>query len=164
MSHVQLRHLLLPHSKGLKFALEKLTPSLEAIYDVTIGYSPALKTEYVGTKFTLKKIFLMGIYPEKVDFHIREFKVNEIPLQDDEAFFNWLLDVWKEKDELLENYYNTGYFKGNDKNKNPSAVITKQTKGFHHDSLAPWILSYYCFFAFLILLFTMKKLLELTLS
>lgn len=163
LNHVQLRNLLLPHSKGLKFAVEKLALSLDAIYDVTIGYSPALKTEYVGTKFTLKKIFLMGVYPERVDFHIREFKVDEIPLQDDEVFFNWLLDVWKEKDELLENYYNTGQFKSNRETENRSTVVMKQTIGFQHETLAPRFLSYYGFFAFLIFLFVVKKILELAL-
>ncbi|CAI4057881.1 putative acyltransferase SKDI_04G2510 [Saccharomyces kudriavzevii IFO 1802] len=163
LQDVQLRHLLLPHSKGLKFALEKLALSLDAVYDVTIGYSPALRTEYVGTKFTLKKIFLMGVYPERIDFHIREFKVDEIPLQDDEVFFNWLLGVWKEKDQLLENYYNTGQFRSDDENRNRSVVITKQTDGFQHDASAPRILSYYGILAFLVLLFTMKKISEFTL-
>ncbi|KOH00877.1 putative acyltransferase DI49_0216 [Saccharomyces eubayanus] len=164
LHHVHLRHVLLPHAKGLKFALEKLAPSLDAIYDVTIGYFPVLKTEYAGTKFTLKKILLMGIYPERIAFHIREFEINEIPLQDDEVFFNWLLDVWKDKDELLENYYNSGQFKSLNENKNPSAVVVKQTDGFQHDALAPRILSYYGMLAFLVFLFAMKRLSELPVS
>ena len=106
----------------------------------------------------------MGVYPEKVDFYIREFRVNEIPLQDDEVFFNWLLGVWKEKDQLLEDYYNTGQFKSNAKNDNQSIVVTTQTTGFQHETLTPRILSYYGFFAFLILVFVMKKIIDLTLN
>ena len=40
----------------------------------------------------------------------RRFKISEIPYEDHHAFDAWVLDRWKEKDELLEGFYNSGRF------------------------------------------------------
>jgi lysocardiolipin and lysophospholipid acyltransferase len=40
----------------------------------------------------------------------RRFAVSEIPIQDKEAFEAWVLERWREKDELLETFYDTGRF------------------------------------------------------
>ena len=40
----------------------------------------------------------------------RRFAVSTIPLKDTKAFESWLLDRWKEKDALLEGFYDTGRF------------------------------------------------------
>ena len=40
----------------------------------------------------------------------RRFAVSSIPLSDQKEFDNWLMQRWREKDELLELWYNTGRF------------------------------------------------------
>jgi lysocardiolipin and lysophospholipid acyltransferase len=42
--------------------------------------------------------------------HWRRFQISEIPYKDEEAFGTWVLDRWKEKDDFLEHFYNTGRF------------------------------------------------------
>ena len=46
--------------------------------------------------------------------HWRRFAVKDIPVQDHEAFGEWVTERWREKDELLETFYNTGRFPGDD--------------------------------------------------
>jgi lysocardiolipin and lysophospholipid acyltransferase len=40
----------------------------------------------------------------------RRFAVSSIPLSNQTGFEQWLLERWREKDELLELWYNTGRF------------------------------------------------------
>jgi hypothetical protein len=40
----------------------------------------------------------------------RRFAVSSIPLTDAKEFDNWLLDRWREKDDLLERWHETGRF------------------------------------------------------
>ena len=47
----------------------------------------------------------------------RRFPISEIPLDDSKAFEEWLFRRWREKDELLEQYYNTGRFPADDMQK-----------------------------------------------
>lgn len=42
--------------------------------------------------------------------HWRRFPVSSIPVSDPEAFQQWVLERWREKDELLETFYDTGRF------------------------------------------------------
>ncbi len=40
----------------------------------------------------------------------RRFAVSSIPLRDPKEFEDWLLKRWREKDEILEQWYRTGKF------------------------------------------------------
>ena len=42
--------------------------------------------------------------------HWRRFAVSSIPVNDPAAFEQWVLARWREKDELLEIFYDTGRF------------------------------------------------------
>lgn len=42
--------------------------------------------------------------------HWRRFAVSSIPLSDAKEFEAWLMERWREKDELLEQWYETGRF------------------------------------------------------
>ncbi|SMN21417.1 similar to Saccharomyces cerevisiae YDR018C Probable membrane protein with three predicted transmembrane domains [Maudiozyma saulgeensis] len=103
-------HVLLPHTTGLRHCIKSLQPSLNVVYDITIGYSGVRSGEYAESLYGLKSIFLESKYPKLVDIHIRGFKVEEIPVDDEEAFNEWLYNVWREKDELLDRYYKIGTF------------------------------------------------------
>ncbi|CAB4255245.1 similar to Saccharomyces cerevisiae YDR018C Probable membrane protein with three predicted transmembrane domains [Maudiozyma barnettii] len=103
-------HVLLPHSTGLRHCIKTLKPSLSVIYDTTIGYSGVSSDKYAESQYGLKSIFLESKYPKLVDIHIRAFKVDDIPIDDEESFDEWLYKVWKEKDDLLDRYYRVGTF------------------------------------------------------
>ncbi|QLQ80402.1 hypothetical protein HG537_0D04030 [Torulaspora globosa] len=103
-------HVLLPHSTGLRSSLKLLRASVEVVYDVTIGYSGVGRNDYGEMIYRLPNIFVRGQTPKLVDMHIRAFKLSEIPVDDEEEFSQWLYEVWKEKDNLMENYYRDGTF------------------------------------------------------
>jgi hypothetical protein len=42
--------------------------------------------------------------------HWRRWALSDIPLEDQAQFEAWLLDRWREKDELLEHLFETGRF------------------------------------------------------
>ena len=50
----------------------------------------------------------------------RRFAVSQIPLHDPHEFEAWLLARWKEKDRLLEQFQETGFFPGEE-----SVVVNK---------------------------------------
>lgn len=104
------QNVLLPHTTGLRTSLRLLKPSLESVYDVTIGYSGVKKEQYGELVYRLPNIFIEGKSPKLVDIHIRAFNVADIPTEDEEEFTDWLYKVWKEKDEMMETYYKKGSF------------------------------------------------------
>lgn len=59
--------------------------------------------------FTLRSIYLQGRAPKSVGMYWRRFAIKDVPMQQ-EAFDKWVLDRWREKDELLEYYQQNGRF------------------------------------------------------
>ncbi|SCU78715.1 LANO_0A03752g1_1 [Lachancea nothofagi CBS 11611] len=104
------RNLVLPRVTGLRFALQELKNSCEVVYDATIGYSGVKQHEYGQDIYKIGNIFLKGHSPDVVDIHLRAFDVHDIPIDDESKFTEWLLNIWREKDELLDRYYATGSF------------------------------------------------------
>ncbi|KAK6916540.1 Phospholipid/glycerol acyltransferase [Dillenia turbinata] len=95
-----LKHVLLPKTKGYCACLEELSGSLDAVYDVTIGYKhrcPSL----------LDNAF--GVEPSEVHIHVRRFPCNDIPTSEDEASA-WLIHTFQLKDQLLSDFYLQGNF------------------------------------------------------
>ena len=68
------------------------------------------KEGYAPDYFTLRSTYLQGRPPKSVNMHWRRFATSSIPTKDPKAFETWVLDRWKEKDALLEQFYNTGRF------------------------------------------------------
>ena len=60
--------------------------------------------------FTLRSTYFQGRPPKSVNMHWRRFAVSSIPVTDPEAFQQWVLARWREKDDLLETFYDTGRF------------------------------------------------------
>lgn len=57
--------------------------------------------------------------------HWRRFAVSSIPLTDAKEFEQWLLARWREKDDLLEQWYNTGRFPADAASADESKGISK---------------------------------------
>ena len=53
---------------------------------------------------------MQGRPPTSVNMHWRRFAVSEIPLDDQPEFEEWLRARWTEKDQLLDQYWETGRF------------------------------------------------------
>lgn len=57
-------------------------------------------------------MYLRGQPPPSVNMHWRRFAIKDIPLDDHEAFDQWLKQRWIEKDDLMEYYLTSGKFPG----------------------------------------------------
>lgn len=68
------------------------------------------KGSYPDKYFTLRSTYGQGRPPTSVNMHWRRFAVSDIPLDDQKEFDEWLRDRWTEKDELLNQYFETGRF------------------------------------------------------
>jgi 1-acyl-sn-glycerol-3-phosphate acyltransferase len=99
-----MKHQLLPRSKGLQFCLQNLRESTEWLYDCTIGYEGIPPGEFGQDIFTLRSSMFEGRPPKSVNMHFRRFKIADIPIDNDKAFDVWLRNRWREKDYLLEHF------------------------------------------------------------
>ncbi|KEH30403.1 putative 1-acylglycerol-3-phosphate O-acyltransferase [Medicago truncatula] len=95
-----LKNVLLPKTKGFCTCLQELRGSLNAVYDVTIGY------KYRCPSF-LDNVF--GVDPSEVHIHICRFPIDCIPTSEDEIS-TWLMDRFRFKDKLLYNFQFEGQF------------------------------------------------------
>ncbi|KAL4805997.1 protein prenylyltransferase [Aspergillus unguis] len=122
MGYPPLRHEVLPRSTGLFFCLQQLRGTVDWVYDCTVGYEGPPRGSYADKYFTLRSTYLQGRPPTSVNMYWRRFAVADIPLDDQQEFDAWLRARWTEKDELLEQYFQTGRF--------PSALAGSINVGF----------------------------------
>lgn len=106
----KLKHQLLPRSTGLQFSLQELKGSVDYLYDCTIGYEGVPAGRYGAEIFTLRSTYFQGRTPKSVNMHWRRFKISDLPLDDKDAFYEWIVARWREKDELMEVFAKTGKF------------------------------------------------------
>ncbi|KAF2672152.1 acyltransferase-domain-containing protein [Microthyrium microscopicum] len=99
-----MKHQLLPRSRGLQFTLQNLHETTEWLYDCTIGYEGIPPGQFGQDVFTLRSSMFEGRPPKSVNMHFRRFKISAIPIDDDQAFDVWLRNRWREKDYLLEHF------------------------------------------------------------
>lgn len=107
-----MRHALLPRSTGLQFCLGELKGSVEYIYDCTIAYETIPTGKYGQDIFTLRSVYFQGRPPTSVNMHWRRFKVSGLPIDDQDKMQEWVLQRWREKDEMLDTFQQTGRFPG----------------------------------------------------
>ncbi len=92
-------HTLVPRTKGFVASVEGLRGHIDAVYDLTIGYDDAVPSLWQYLKGLVRRIHV----------HVRRFPVADLPHSADDLR-QWLLDRWREKDDLLEHFYTTGAF------------------------------------------------------
>ncbi|KIX10155.1 uncharacterized protein Z518_01236 [Rhinocladiella mackenziei CBS 650.93] len=119
------RHVLLPRSTGLFFCLQQLHGTVDWVYDCTIAYEGTPKGGFAPEYFTIRSTYLQGRPPKCVNMHWRRFAVSSIPLTDPKEFEKWLLERWREKDDMLEQWYNTGRFPADAESASPEKGISK---------------------------------------
>ncbi|RUO95839.1 hypothetical protein BC936DRAFT_143117 [Jimgerdemannia flammicorona] len=109
-----LTYSLLPRSTGLNLCTTTLTPSVDYVYDLTIGYDGIKPGEIPEKVYTLRRIYFQGMYPKRVHVHLRRFPLASLPTED-AAYATWLRDRWAEKDTLLAHFYAHGAFPGEER-------------------------------------------------
>lgn len=60
--------------------------------------------------FTLRSTLFQGRPPKSVNLYWRRFAVSALPVDDAKEFEEWLVEQWKIKDALLEQYVQDGRF------------------------------------------------------
>ncbi|OIW29436.1 acyltransferase-domain-containing protein [Coniochaeta ligniaria NRRL 30616] len=119
------QHVLLPRSTGMYFCLTELKGTVDWVYDCTVAYEGIPRGKFGEEYFSLSSTYFQGRPPKSVNFYWRRFRVDDIPLQDAEAFEVWLRERWYEKDALMEQYVATGRFPAS-----PGEAVTKGKEGF----------------------------------
>lgn len=122
------KHTLLPRSTGLLFALRTLSPRVPTLrlLDVTIGYPGIPAGGYGQDYYTLQSIYGAGVPPPIIHMHLRSYVVKyDVPIGRDslststttagkaspeerKIFDDWVLNLWREKDERLGNFIESG--------------------------------------------------------
>ncbi len=89
--------------------------------------------KYGQDLFTLRSSYFEGRPPKSVNLYWRRFALSSIPLDDQENFDKWLLNEWRKKDDLIEQYVSTGRFPAfedsEDKRSTSNGVILSGDKG-----------------------------------
>jgi len=128
-------NILLPRSTGLHHSLRSLAPRVPALQliDITIVYPGIPPMKYGQDYYTLRSIFFDRVPPPVVHMHLRVFDVSkDVPIGDvsvsnpsvlpkgqanghavevdfpeeEKAKFDlWLRELWRDKDELVGNFY-----------------------------------------------------------
>ena len=96
------QYTLVPRTKGFVASIHGLHEHVDAVYDITIGYT--------GEKPSLVDCFAVNV--PKVNIHVRRFPIADLPVGDDEALNQWVFDRYREKDELLIDFHAKGTFPG----------------------------------------------------
>ncbi len=90
---------MVPRTKGFVASVRGLGSHLQAVYDVTIAHEGPV----------LKLLELIKGNPRNVHMHVRRFSVQELPLRDS-ALAEWAIQLFAEKEKLLEQFQESGAF------------------------------------------------------
>ncbi len=93
------RHTLVPRTKGFAATVEALRGHVAAVYDLTVGYEEGVPTLW---QLALGQV-------RRIHMHARRFPIETLP-EGREALAAWLLERFREKDDRLEHFYETGRF------------------------------------------------------
>ena len=107
------RYTLLPRSTGLRLCTSVLKGSVDYVYDLTIGYDGIEANDIPEKVYTIQSIFFFRRFPKKIHVHVRRFSIDSMPIDNEEAFHNWNIERWVEKDQLMARFYQTRSFSDN---------------------------------------------------
>ncbi|KAK3021784.1 hypothetical protein RJ639_045106 [Escallonia herrerae] len=95
-----MKNVLLPKTNGFFACFEDLRGSLDAVYDLTIGYKFRCPS-FLDNAF--------GVDPSEVHIHVSRIPLTDIPPSEDEVA-SWLMNAFSFKDQLLSEFYLKGHF------------------------------------------------------
>ena len=95
-------NVLFPRSRAFQFALTELRESLDAVYDLTIGYKipwlPSLPRR--DGPSILQFLALQG---QEIHIHVRRIPIEEMP-RDEALQKKWLYSAFERKDKLMQDF------------------------------------------------------------
>lgn len=74
-----------------------------------MGYEGITPGQIPEKVYTLSKIYFEDKPPTGVHVHLRRYRVADIPA-DEDAFAEWLRQIWIEKDAMMAEFYSRGRF------------------------------------------------------
>ncbi|KAF4121914.1 1-acyl-sn-glycerol-3-phosphate acyltransferase [Geosmithia morbida] len=98
-------HALLPRSTGMYFCLKELKGSVDYVYDCTVAYEGVPRGKFGEDLYGLITTYFQGRTPKSANMYWRRFRVEDIPLDDQETFDEWLREEWYKKDAFLEGFH-----------------------------------------------------------
>lgn len=106
-SRPQLKHLLLPRTRGFNASLECLREANPVVYDVTLAYEGYNGSLHPSEHLSLTTLWTILRRKTPTDMYVRvkRHSLEEV-LQD----ASWLDKKWQEKDRLLSHFARHGYF------------------------------------------------------
>jgi 1-acyl-sn-glycerol-3-phosphate acyltransferase len=94
-----LNNVMIPRTKGFVASVEGLGRHLDAVYDITFGYPGGAPSLWQ---------YITGVSRE-AHCHIRRYQADQLPHSSD-GLNEWLHTKFREKDQMLEDFYQNGYF------------------------------------------------------
>ncbi|XP_032829263.2 1-acyl-sn-glycerol-3-phosphate acyltransferase delta [Petromyzon marinus] len=98
----KLKHHLLPRTRGFALCVQNLRGTVPAIYDCTLNFRGHTKPSLLGVVYGRTY---------KADMCVRRIPMEDIP-EDEKECGDWLNKLYKEKDDLQEEYEQSGKFPG----------------------------------------------------
>ncbi|GFO33373.1 1-acyl-sn-glycerol-3-phosphate acyltransferase 3 [Plakobranchus ocellatus] len=100
----ELKHVLLPRPKGFIVSMHGLKGHFKVIINCTVaferkGLAPTLKNVLHGKQLV-------------AHFHAERIFIDDVPIESDEVCAQWLRELFKKKDDLYEEFLQTGRFPG----------------------------------------------------
>ncbi len=111
-----LNHVMFPLTKGVGATLDGLGQRLEAVYDVTIGYSDGLPGLWR---------YLCGNVPP-THLHVRRIAAEDVPVEESERAA-WIHDVFAGKDARLAFFRERGCFEASVELEEPCSVANQKS-------------------------------------
>jgi len=130
-------NMLLPRSTGLQYSLRSLAPRIPdlKLLDITTVYPGVPPMGYGQSWYTLRSIFIHGVPPPAIHYHLRLFSMDDVPIGDlsktnstinpdakssaveveipeaeKAAFDLWLRELWHEKDKSITKWFEASSF------------------------------------------------------
>lgn len=98
----ELKHHLLPRTKGFVLTMRGIEDKVSSILDITCGFRKD------GAEPTL-----MNIIKGKAvrgEFYVRRIPIAEVPVENDEVCGEWLHELYRNKDKIYDNFEKNGRF------------------------------------------------------
>ncbi|WKX91597.1 hypothetical protein Q1695_009990 [Nippostrongylus brasiliensis] len=117
----ELKNVLCPRAGGIFMALERLE-TLDAVYDVTIGYGQTRLPNRRGLAPNMFEFCCGGEAGRTLSVHVKRYPAGQLPKTRKELQ-EWAVKAYEEKDKLMDQFYETGEFPDPVSLYEPSASI-----------------------------------------
>ncbi|XP_043213766.1 1-acyl-sn-glycerol-3-phosphate acyltransferase gamma-like isoform X1 [Amphibalanus amphitrite] len=100
----ELRHLLLPRTKGFTYSVSRLRDKFAAVYNVTVAFDTQNYAQPTLYNMMLGKKIVGDLYVERIP-------MSEVP-EDEQEAAEFLHQLYRNKDKMLTSYLETGSYSG----------------------------------------------------